>query len=99
MEAVILFEFAAGEAGIRERLLDRLSPLALRGEGRLAFVATDREGAPGSEIVALAFVKMETASARLARWRGEPDFPAGVTSRLMRLEPLWSMDPLALMFP
>lgn len=101
MDAVILFEFDSEEAGIRSDLLARLSPLALKGEGRLGFVATERDeqDGPGSEIVALAFAKMETARSVMLRWRSDPGFPAAVRTRLMRIEPIWSMEPLALMFP
>lgn len=101
MDAVILFEFDGGEAGIRADLLARLSPFALSGEGRLSFIATERdaEGSPTAEIVALAFTKGETARAALQRWRGDPSFPAGMRARLMRIEPIWSAEPLPLMFP
>lgn len=101
MQAVILFEFDGGEAGIRADLLARLSPLALKGEGRLGFVAVEVEeaGAPASEIIALAFAKSDVARSALQRWRGDPAFPAGVRTRLMRIEPVWSMEPLPLMFP
>lgn len=101
MDAVILFEFEAGEAGVRSDLLARLSPLALKGEGRLGFVAVERDeqGRPMSEIVTLAFAKAETAQSTLLRWRNDPGFPAAVRTRLMRIEPIWSMEPLALMFP
>lgn len=86
---------------MRADLLARLSPLALKGESRLGFVASERneQGGPGSEIVALAFAKAETAQSVLLRWQADPSFPAAVRTRLMRIEPIWSMEPLALMFP
>ena len=101
MDAVILCEFATGKSGIRPFLLGLVTPLALSGEGRLSFVATGRddEGNEATEIVAIAFAKARVASAVLLRWRGDPAFPAGVTMRIMRIEPIWSMEPLALMFP
>lgn len=101
MDAVILFEFEGGEAGIRADLLARLSPLALAGEGRLSFIATERDekGRATAEIVALAFAKSETARSALLRWQRDPAFPAAVKTRLMRIEPIWSMEPLPLMFP
>jgi hypothetical protein len=101
MDAVILFEFESGEAGVRADLLARLSPLALAGEGRLSFVGTEpgEQGQPASEILALAFARMETARSTLLRWRSDPAFPASVTARLLRIEPIWSIEPLPLMFP
>jgi hypothetical protein len=35
----------------------------------------------------------------MLRWRGDPAFPAGVKTRLMRIEPIRSIEPLAVMFP
>lgn len=101
MEAVVLFEFAADEAGARSWLLDRIAPLALTGDGRLSFVGSDGGEAsrPGGEVVAVGFRSMAKAQAVLARWRAEPAFPAGMQARLLRVEPIWSIEPLAVMFP
>lgn len=101
MTAVIILEFEAGEAGVRTHLLARLSPLALKGEGRLSFVATEcnEQGGLGSEIIVLAVAQMEIARSIMLRWRDDPGFPTAVRTRLMRIEPIWSMEPLALMFP
>lgn len=101
MEAVVLFEFAADAAGVRSALLDRIGPLALSGDGRLSFVGTQRDeaGRPGTDIVAVGFRTMATADAVTARWRADPVFPAAVHTRLLRIEPVWSIEPLALMFP
>jgi hypothetical protein len=35
----------------------------------------------------------------MLRWRGDPAFPKGVKTRLMRIEPIRSIEPLAVMFP
>ena len=101
MDAVILCEFASEATGARAGLLDRIAPLSLSGEGRLGFVATGRggEGEPATEIVAVAFAKAQMADKVLLRWRSDPAFPAAVTIRLMRIEPIWAIEPLALMFP
>lgn len=101
MDAVILFEFDGAEAGIRADLLARLSPLALAGEGRLSFIATEpgEQGRPASETLALAFARMESARSTLLRWQSDPAFPTGVRARLLRIEPIWSIEPLPLMFP
>lgn len=101
MDAVILCEFAPGDAGVRADLLGRIAPLALSGEGRLSFVATGREvpGGTAIEIVAIAFAKELAAETALRRWRDDATFPAAASLRLLRIEPIWSIEPLALMFP
>lgn len=101
MKAVILCEFASGEIGVRAGLLDRIAPLSLSGEGRLSFVATGSgdEDKPATEIVAVAFAREQVADAVMLRWRGDPTFPTAVATRLMRIEPIWSIEPLAMMFP
>ena len=101
MQAVILCEFVSGEAGVRAGLLDRIAPLSLSGQGRLSFVATGQgdTGKPMTEIVAVAFVKQHAAEAVLLRWRGDPAFPKAVEMRLLRVEAVWSIEPLAVMFP
>ncbi|WNJ93204.1 hypothetical protein [Bosea sp. 685] len=101
MEAVVFFEFASEASGVRSGLLDRIGPIALSGDGRLNFVGTERDerGRPVSEVIALGFKSAETAQAVMLRWRGDPAFPAGVKTRLMRIEPIWSIEPLAMMFP
>lgn len=101
MEAVILCEFASGEAGIRADLLGRFSIHALRSEGKLGFVAVEPDTRDGGafEVVTFAFARLDTARAALRDWRGDPGFPPLVRTRLMRIEPIWSAEPLPLMFP
>lgn len=101
MDAVLLLEFAADAADVRSRLLDRIGPLALSGEGRLNFVGSERDetGRPVSDVVAVGFKSIATANAAMARWRADPAFPPGVRARLLRVEPIWSIEPLAVMFP
>jgi len=101
MEAVILCEFDSREAGLRDDLLGRFSVHALRGEGRLGFVAVEPNGHgdAASEVVTFAFTRMNMARAALRGWRSDPGFPMAVRTRLMRIEPIWSLEPLPLMFP
>ncbi len=101
MDAVVIFEFAADAPGVRAGLLDRIGPLALSGEGRLNFVGSERDtpGRLAAEIIAVGFRSVATAQTVLLRWRGDPAFPTSVATRLLRIEPIWSIEPLALMFP
>lgn len=101
MAVVVLVEFPAAAPGLRENLLGRLAPLTLRGTVRLSFVATERVGAdaPAREMLALGFGDAEAAGALVTAWCAAPEIPASVTLRLMQIEPVWSIEPLALMFP
>ena len=101
METVILMEFASDAAGVRSGLLDRVAPLSLRGEARLSFVGTERDegGRPASEVIAVGFKSAAKARLAATAWRADPAFSSGVEMRLMRIEPIWSIEPLAVMFP
>jgi len=101
MEVVVLLEYEAGASAPRAALLERIGALALTGQGRLAFVATERDGAglPIREIVAVGFARAAAVEATLARWRADGALPATVSLRRLGVEPIWSMEPLALMFP
>lgn len=101
MEAVVLFDFAAEAADARSWLLDRIARLALTGDGRLSFVGSDGADTshPASQTIAVGFRSMAKAQAVLTRWQAEPGFPRGVSARLLQVEPLWSIEPLAVMFP
>jgi hypothetical protein len=100
MEAVVFLEFASGASGVRSGLLDRIAPLSLSGDARLNFVGTERgDEAQPAEIIALGFRDAQMAKTVMLRWRGDPAFPVDVEMRLMRIEPIWSIEPLALMFP
>ncbi len=101
MEAVVFFEFAADAPGLRAALLDRVAPLALSGEGRLSFVGAERgeQGAPAMEVIAVGFKRAETASSTMLRWRNDPALPGAMQMRLLRIEPIWSIEPLVMMFP
>ena len=101
MEVVVLLEYEAGASETRAALLERIGALALTERGRLSFVAVERDGAgrPAREIVAVAFPKAAAAEETLLRWRAEGTLPATVGVRRLGVEPVWSIEPLALMFP
>lgn len=101
MEVVVLIEFEAGAASGRASLLERVGALALAGQAKLSFVGTDENGSgqPGREIVAIGLARASTAAALLERWRGEGILTETTKTRILQVQPLWSMEPLALMFP
>jgi hypothetical protein len=82
-------------------ILDRIAPLALRGEGELSFVATERTepDAPESEIIAVKFKSVALADAVLLQWRNDTIFPNFVAMRVLRIEPVRGVDALVAMFP
>lgn len=100
MEVVLLIEFEAG-APERAALLERVGALALSGRGRLSFLATApaEAGRPGREVLAVGLARAAEATALAARWREEGALPAKASVRPLTVQPLWSMEPLALMFP
>lgn len=100
MEVVLLIEFEAGAAE-RAALLERVGALALTGRGQLSFVGADSstEDKPARDVVALSLPTQGAAENLLTRWRSEGVVGPGNPARILRLQPLWSMEPLALMFP
>lgn len=100
MEVVLLVEFEAG-APERAALLERLGALALTGRGRLSFLGTasGEAGRPGREVLAVGVTRASEATALVARWREEGALPVEASVRPLAVQPLWSMEPLALMFP
>lgn len=101
MEAVVLLEYDAGTEGVRAALMERVGSLALAGQGRLDFVATERDGQgqPLREVVAVGFARSASVRPTLERWRAEGALPPTAIVRCLGVEPIWSMQPLALMFP
>lgn len=101
MEVVVLVEFEAGAAPARAALLERVGALALSGQGRLSFVATEAGGPDARErdVVAIGLTRAAAASGLIERWRGEGILTDATPARVLRVEPIWSMEPLALMFP
>lgn len=101
MEVVVLLEYEAGAAATRARLLERIGALTLTGQGRLSFVATERDGVegPAREILAVGFARSAAVEATLARWRADGALPETVSLRRLGIEPVWQAEPLALMFP
>lgn len=101
MEVVVLLEYEAGASATRAALLERIGALALAGRGRLSFVAVERDeaGRPAREIVAVGFAKAVAVDETLARWRADGALPATASARRLGVEPVWSIEPLALMFP
>lgn len=100
MEVVLLIEFEAAAPG-RAALLERVGALALSGRGRLSFLgsAPGEADRPGREVLAVGLARAGDAAALILRWREEGALPAGATVRQLAVQPLWSMEPLALMFP
>ncbi|MET3892510.1 hypothetical protein ABIE41_003586 [Bosea sp. OAE506] len=100
MEVVLLIEFEAAAPG-RAALLERVGALALTGRGRLSFLGTapGESPGPGREVLAVGLARAAEASALVARWREEGALPADACVRHLAVQPLWSMEPLALMFP
>lgn len=101
MELVVLLEFDAPAPEIRQALLDRIGALALTGQGRLSFVATERDeqGRPAREVIAVGLQSAPGFVSLVARWRSEGALPDGVSVRPLDVEPIWQAEPLALMFP
>ena len=100
MEVVVLIEFETGAASGRAALLEKVGALALAGQARLSFVGTEAGGSgqPGREVVAIGLARA-AAAGLLETWHGEGVLTASARTRILRVEPLWSMEPLALMFP
>ncbi|HEY5796244.1 MAG TPA: hypothetical protein VIU82_14645 [Bosea sp. (in: a-proteobacteria)] len=101
MEVVVLIEFETGAASGRAALLEKVGALALAGQARLSFVGTELSGSgqPGREVVAIGLARASAAAGLLERWRGEGILSASTQTRILQVQPLWSMEPLALMFP
>ena len=101
MEVVVLVEFEAGMEPARAALLERVGALALAGQARLSFVATEAgdPGEPASDVVAIGLTRAEAATGLIERWRGEGVLSEATRTRILRVQPIWSMEPLALMFP
>lgn len=101
MEVVVLIEFETGAASGRAALLEKVGALALAGQARLSFVGTETSGSglPGREVVAIGLARASSAAGLLARWNGEGILAASTSTRILQVQPIWSMEPLALMFP
>jgi hypothetical protein len=98
---MILCRFPSDTADVRSMILDHIAALALRGEGELSFVGTERTApdAPESEIIAVKFKSVELADAILLQWRNDTIFPDFVEMRVLRIEPIRCVDALVAMFP
>lgn len=101
MEVVVLIEFETGAASERAALLEKIGALALAGQARLSFVGTDESGPTAAlrDVVAIGLARASAAAGLLERWRGEGILTASTQTRILRVQPIWSMEPLALMFP
>jgi hypothetical protein len=101
MEVVVLVEFEAGRAPERAALLERVGALALAGQARLSFVATEAGalGEPERDVVAIGLPRAAAATGLLESWRSDGVLSEATRTRILRVQPLWSMEPLALMFP
>ncbi len=97
----MLIEFETGPASGRAALLEKVGALALAGQARLSFVATEAGGHGTSErdVVAIGLRHASAAAGLLAGWRSEGILAASTPTRILQVQPLWSMEPLALMFP
>jgi hypothetical protein len=100
MEVVLLIEIEAAAPG-RAALLERVGALALTGRGRLSSLGTapGESPGPGREVLAVGLARATEATALVARWREEGALPPDACVRHLAVQPLWSMEPLALMFP
>jgi len=101
MEVVVLIEFETGAASRRAALLERVGALALAGKARLSFVATEDGGVaiPGRDVVAIGLPRASAAGGLLEGWRSDGILDDATPTRILRVQPIWSMEPLALMFP
>ena len=101
MEVVLLLEFEADAAPQRTALLERVGSLTLQGQAKLSFVGSEPDGRGGSarSVVALGLARFDIAQITLERWRAEGIVSAATRARILSVEPVWSMEPLALMFP
>lgn len=101
MEVVVLVEMEAGSSPARAALLERVGALALSGQGKLSFLATEAGGTEGCEreVVAIGLTRAAAASGLIERWRADGILTDATRARVLRVQPIWSMEPLALMFP
>ena len=101
MEVVVLVEFEAGTAPARAALLERVGALALSGKAKLSFVGIEQgvEGSPARDVVAIGLSRASEAPGLVECWRGEGVLTDATPTRILRVQPIWSMEPLALMFP
>jgi hypothetical protein len=101
MEVVILIEFETGAASGRAALLEKVGALALAGQARLSFVGTDESdpGQPERALVAIGLRRASAAPGLLEGWRREGILSEATRTRILRVQPVWSIEPLALMFP
>jgi hypothetical protein len=100
MAALLLLEYDAQADGIRQALLSRIEALAMACQGRLRFVATQREnGNAVREIMAVDLANAADAAALLARWRTDAAFPCGVEARTLALEAMRVSEPAEPLFP
>ncbi|HEV7258990.1 MAG TPA: hypothetical protein VGN82_14525 [Bosea sp. (in: a-proteobacteria)] len=97
----MLIEFETAAASGRSALLERVGALALAGQARLSFVGTEAGGAglPGRDVVAIGLARAAAAPGLIERWRDEGVLANTTRTRILQVQPLWSMEPLALMFP
>ena len=101
MQVVVLLEFNGDSAARRAALLERVGALALTGQAKLSFVGSERDegGATVRETVAIGFARAAAVPALLDDWRSRGALPADTPVRILTIEPVWSMEPLPLMFP
>ena len=101
MEVVVLIEFEAGAKSARAAVLQRVGALALTGRAKLSFVATEAgdPDRPDRDVVAIGLASAIAAPGLIANWRSEGILPDTTRSRILQVQPVWSMEPLAMMFP
>ena len=101
MEVVVLVEFEAGQTPAYDALLERVGALTLTGQGKLSFVGSQPagQGRAACDIVAVGLARAAAAPGLLERWRSEGVLAASTSARILTVRPIWSMEPLALMFP
>ncbi|PZO00694.1 MAG: hypothetical protein DCF30_09180 [Hyphomicrobiales bacterium] len=101
MEVVVLVEFEAGASPARAALLERVGALALSGKAKLSFVGTEAggPGEPEHDVVAIGMARAAAATSLLERWRTEGVLSEATRTRILRVQPIWSMEPLALISP
>ena len=100
MCAVVLCVFSSDESGARSWILDHVARLASKGEASLKFAgaATVQDG-PTAAAIAIEFASVKRANAILSEWRRDETLPAGIETRVFRIETPRNVDLAGAMFP
>jgi hypothetical protein len=88
MDAVILCELPADNAGARSWILDRVALLAITGRAELKIVGTEQvsAGQTATEAIAFSIASVERANAILSQWRQDAQLPDSITMKVLRTE-------------